>query len=63
MTFTIEADGFLYKMVRSIVGTLIEVGRGKMTLTEFKKIVKSGVRAKAGNTVSANGLCLLKVKY
>ncbi len=61
--FTIEADGFLYKMVRSIVGTLLEVGRGKMTITEFKKIVKSRDRAKAGNTVPAKGLCLLKVKY
>jgi tRNA U38,U39,U40 pseudouridine synthase TruA len=42
---------------------LIEVGKGKMTITEFKKIVKSGSRAKAGNTAAANGLCLLKVKY
>ena len=63
LIFTVEADGFLYKMVRSVVGTLIEIGRGKMTITEFKKIVKSGVRAKAGNTVPAYGLCLLKVKY
>ncbi len=63
LIFTIEADGFLYKMVRSIVGTLLEVGKGKMTIAEFKKIVKSGARAKAGNTVAANGLCLLKVKY
>ena len=63
LVFTVEADGFLYKMVRSIVGTLIEVGRGKMTIAEFKKIVKLGARAKAGNTVTANGLCLLKVKY
>ncbi len=63
VSFTIEADGFLYKMVRSIVGTLLEVGRGKMTITEFKKIVKLRDRAKAGNTVPAKGLCLLKVKY
>jgi tRNA pseudouridine38-40 synthase len=63
LIFTVEADGFLYKMVRSIVGTLIEIGRGKMTITEFKKIVKSGTRSKAGNTVPAHGLCLLKVKY
>lgn len=63
LMFTVEADGFLYKMVRSIVGTLLEVGKGKMTITEFKKIVKSGIRANAGNTVAANGLCLLKVKY
>ena len=42
---------------------LLEIGRGKMAITEFKKIVKSGTRAKAGNTVPAHGLCLLKVKY
>ncbi len=63
VSFTIEADGFLYKMVRSIVGTLLEVGRGRMTITEFKKIVKSRDRVKAGNTAPAKGLCLLKVKY
>jgi len=63
LTFTVEADGFLYKMVRSIVGTLLEVGKGKMKITEFKQIVKSGIRARAGNTVAASGLCLLEVKY
>jgi tRNA pseudouridine38-40 synthase len=61
--FTIEADGFLYKMVRAIVGTLLEVGRGKMTIGKFRETVKSGIRSKAGNTVPANGLCLLRVKY
>ena len=61
--FTIEADGFLYKMVRAIVGTLLEVGRGKMTIKKFRETVKSGIRSKAGNTVPANGLCLLRVKY
>jgi len=63
LMFTVEADGFLYKMVRSIVGTLLEVGKGKMKILEFKRIVKSGTRARAGNTVAASGLCLLKVKY
>ena len=63
MFFTIEADGFLYKMVRAIVGTLLEVGRGKMTIGKFRETVKSGIRSKAGNTVPANGLCLLRVKY
>jgi tRNA pseudouridine38-40 synthase len=63
MFFTVEADGFLYKMVRAIVGTLLEVGRGKMTIKKFRETVKSGIRSKAGNTVPANGLCLLRVKY
>jgi len=53
----------MYKMVRSIVGTLLEVGKGKMNITEFKQIVKSRIRARAGNTVAASGLCLLEVKY
>ncbi len=63
LLFTIEADGFLYKMVRSIVGTLLEVGKGKMTITEFKRVSRSGIRSLAGATVPAKGLCLLKVKY
>jgi tRNA pseudouridine38-40 synthase len=50
-------------MVRAIVGTLLEVGRGKMTIEKFRETVKSGIRSKAGNTVPANGLCLLRVKY
>lgn len=60
---TVEANGFLYKMVRSIVGTLLEVGKGKMTINKFKKVLKSKTRSLAGDTVPAKGLCLLKVKY
>lgn len=63
LLFTIEADGFLYKMVRSIVGTLLEVGKGKMTITEFKRVSRSGIRSLTGATAPAKGLCLLKVKY
>jgi tRNA pseudouridine38-40 synthase len=63
LLFIIEADGFLYKMVRSIIGTLLEVGKGKMTITEFKRVSRSGIRSLAGATVPAKGLCLLKVKY
>lgn len=59
----IEADGFLYNMVRSIVGTLIEVGRGKITVNSFKKILVSRDRSLAGPTAPANGLCLIKVRY
>ncbi|KKM06497.1 hypothetical protein LCGC14_1743430, partial [marine sediment metagenome] len=63
LLFTIEADGFLYKMVRSIVGTLLGVGREKMTIKEFKRVLKSRSRSLAGATVPARGLCLLRVKY
>jgi tRNA pseudouridine38-40 synthase len=59
----IEADGFLYNMVRNIVGTLIEIGRGRFPPDSLKKILASGNRKLAGQTVPACGLCLLKVKY
>jgi tRNA pseudouridine38-40 synthase len=59
----IEADGFLYNMVRNIAGTLIEIGRGKMPAGSLKKILLSRNRRLAGQTASPKGLCLLKVKY
>lgn len=59
----IEADGFLYNMVRNIVGTLIEIGRGKLLEGSTKKILLARNRKFAGPTVSAKGLCLLEVKY
>ena len=59
----IEADGFLYNMVRNIVGTLIEIGRGKIAKGSLRKILLSRNRALAGQTAGARGLCLLKVKY
>jgi len=59
----IEANGFLYKMTRNIVGTLIEIGRKNQPLTSIKEILASRNRQSAGPTVPAGGLCLLKVKY
>jgi len=61
--FTIEADGFLYNMVRSIVGTLIEVGRGKIAVENVKDILDAKNRNLAGPTAPAKGLCLMEVKY
>lgn len=61
--FLLEADGFLYNMARAIVGTLLEVGRGKITPDEFKHILESKTRRLAGETVPAKGLCLMKIKY
>lgn len=63
LVFTIEGDGFLYNMVRAIVGTLIEVGRGKVTTDGFRDILESRDRTFAGPTAPAKGLCLVKVKY
>jgi len=59
----LEADGFLYKMVRSIVGTLIKVGVGKVDPEEIPAILASRDRCRAGATAPAHGLCLLAVKY
>jgi tRNA pseudouridine38-40 synthase len=63
MVFEIEANRFLRGMVRSIVGTLIEVGLGRMSLTEFEKIIQSKDRKNAGRSVPAEGLYLMKIKY
>jgi tRNA pseudouridine38-40 synthase len=59
----IEADGFLYNMFRTIVGTLVEVGRGKMPASQVKDILSAPDRRLAGPTAPANGLCLVRVKY
>lgn len=59
----IEADGFLYNMVRNIVGTLLEIGRGKLAAGSLKKILSAQDRKLAGPTAPALGLCLLKVQY
>ena len=61
--FEIEANGFLKQMVRSIVGTLVEVGKGKINSEEFQKILESKDRKMAGPTAPAHGLFLKEVKY
>ena len=61
--FTISADRFLRNMVRAIVGTLMEVGRHKLTLEEFKKIIESKDRCSAGDSAPAQGLFLHKIVY
>ncbi len=61
--FTIEANGFLYNMVRTIVGTLIEIGRGKIPIEDVEEILDSKNRKLAGPTAPARGLCLIEVKY
>ncbi len=61
--FWIEANGFVYNMVRAIVGTLIPVGQGKLTPDEFAAILESADRDRAGATAPPQGLCLMHVKY
>lgn len=61
--YTIEANGFLKYMVRTIVGTLLEVGRGKMEPEQIEDIFRENKRSLAGPTAPAKGLCLVKVIY
>jgi tRNA pseudouridine38-40 synthase len=63
LTIDIEADGFLYNMVRNIVGTLVEIGRGRRALGSLKKILLSKDRKLAGPTAPAQGLALIRVSY
>lgn len=59
----IEADGFLYNMIRNIAGTLLEIGRGRFVKGSMRRILESRNRVFAGPTLPAKGLCLVKVKY
>jgi tRNA pseudouridine38-40 synthase len=63
MVFRFEANGFLRHMVRNLVGTLVEVGRGKLSYQGFLQVVNSGDRRRAGMTAPAHGLFLVNVNY
>ena len=60
---TVEADGFLYNMVRIMVGTLIRIAQGKFSPDCIESIIKAKDRAKAGPTAPACGLYLNRVNY
>ncbi len=62
-TFDIEANAFLPHMVRRIVGTLVEVGRGKLSVAEFERLVNEAPPGEASRTAPPRGLCLMKVRY
>ena len=61
--FEITANRFLRNMVRAVVGTLIEVGRGRMTLDEFRQVIEGKQRTQAGESMPAKALFLEEVKY
>ena len=63
LVFTISANRFLRGMVRAVVGTLLEVGTGKISVNDFKAVLQSKDRRKAGANVAPGGLYLVKVKY
>ena len=63
ISFEVKGDGFLYKMVRLIVGTLLEVGRKKIRPADMAALLRSPHTQRAGPTVPGKGLCLLEVRY
>lgn len=63
LVFTIQADRFLRNMVRAIVGTLISVGCGKISVDEFCRIIERKNRCQAGDSVPASGLFLEEIEY
>ena len=63
ITIEIEADGFLYNMVRAIVGTLVEVGRGSRPESWPGEVLRAANRRAAGPTAPPQGLCLVRVEY
>jgi tRNA pseudouridine38-40 synthase len=63
LVFAVRGSGFLYRMMRNIVGTMIEVGRGRIEPEAIRDIIESGDRGKAGPTAPPQGLYLVKVYY
>lgn len=63
LKFVVTADRFLRNMVRAMLGTLLEVGQGKISPEDFRKIIQSKNRSDAGFSVPAEGLYLTKVEY
>jgi tRNA pseudouridine38-40 synthase len=59
----IEADRFLYNMVRNIVGTLVEIGRGRWPAEKIEEVIEARDRTAAGPIAPAGGLCLMWIKY
>ena len=63
LVFEIKADRFLRNMVRAVVGTLLEVGRGKLTLEQFRNVIENKNRCSAGTSMPAHALFLEDVTY
>lgn len=63
LVFTVQADRFLRNMVRAIVGTMLEVGKGKLSVEGFRKIIEDKDRCLAGTSAPAEGLYLCDVEY
>ena len=61
--FVVSGDGFLYNMVRIMVGTLVEIGRGERSAETISTVLSNRIREQAGQTVPPQGLCLMEVDY
>ena len=61
--FEITANRFLRNMVRAVVGTLVDVGRGRLSLEEFQKVIEGKRRTEAGESMPGNALFLEDIKY
>jgi tRNA pseudouridine38-40 synthase len=63
LIFSITANAFLYRMVRNIVGTLVEVGLGRLAITDIRDILEAQNLTRSASPVPAHGLCLVDVAY
>ncbi len=63
LAFEVEADAFLRGMVRALIGTILEVGAGRRTRGDFRRLLEGGRREEAGDSMNPNGLYLLRVGY
>ena len=63
LLFTIEANGFLRHMIRTIVGTMLEAGRGRVEAGDIENVFRTKARTLANPTAPAMGLCLIRVFY
>ena len=63
LRYYVEANGFLYKMVRTLVGTMLEAGLGKLTVADFERVMDERDRRAAGPCAPAKGLTLMAVRY
>ncbi len=63
VAFEVEADAFLRGMVRSLIGTILEVGAGRRSLGDFRRLLDGARREEAGDSMNPNGLYLLRVSY
>jgi tRNA pseudouridine38-40 synthase len=63
LDFWIEADAFLFRMVRTVVGTLLSVGFGRRSVEAFRSLLAEPPQGKPGPAAAARGLCLMRIDY